>query len=211
MQTFNSFINHLKTQLNGSSLPGVEAQLGMAPITRLEELKRLKPGVTPRQSAVLVLFYPHDGETKLVFIKRPEDDSVHSGQIAFPGGGVEPEDKDFTDTALREANEEVNVDPSEVKVLGTLSRLHIPPSNFDVYPIIAYTNSRPDFNGNNEVDRIIEVRLSELLHPQTKTTQTIKHRLGKLVDVPCYVINDEIIWGATAMMISELITLLQRP
>lgn len=208
MQTFDSFINHLKKQLNGSSLPGMDAQLNMAPITRIEELKRLKPGITPRQSAVLVLFYPNDGETKLVFIKRPVDNSVHSGQVAFPGGSVEPEDRDFIDTALREANEEVNVDPSNVTVLGGLSKLHIPPSNFDVFPIIAYTVSRPDFTGNEEVDRILEVKLTELLNPETKTTKTIHHRLGKLVEVPCYVVENEIIWGATAMMISELIELI---
>jgi len=156
------------------------------------------------------LFYPNDGETKLVFIKRPVDDSVHSGQVAFPGGGVEPEDRDFIDTALREANEEVNVDSSKVKVLGGLSKLHIPPSNFDVYPIIAFAENRPDFRPNQEVERILEVKLSELLLPETKTTRTIHHRLGKLVEVPCYVVENEIIWGATAMIVSELITLIRQ-
>ena len=210
MQDFKSFISQLKKQLNGTTLPGNEAQLSMAPITRLEELKRMQPGKLPKQSAVLVLFYPDYSETKLVFIKRPVDDTVHSGQIAFPGGRVEPEDKDIVQTALREANEEVNIDPSEVTILGALSKLHIPPSNFDVFPVISYSDSRPNFKGNYEVDKILEIRLEELIDPLTITTKTINHRLGKLVDVPCYFIEGEIIWGATAMMVSELLALIRR-
>ncbi len=209
MHDFKTFISQLKKQLNGTTLPGNEAQLSMAPVTRLEELKRMQPGQSPKQSAVLVLFYPDYSETKLVFIKRPVDDTVHSGQIAFPGGRVEPDDKDLVHTALREANEEVNVEPREVSILGTLSKLHIPPSNFDVFPIIGYSNSRPKLKGNYEVDKILEVNLEKLLDENTKTTKTINHRLGKLVDVPCYFIEGEIIWGATAMMVSELIQLIE--
>lgn len=209
MQDFKTFILYLRNQLNGSGLPGQDAQLSMAPITRLEELKKMKPGKTPKQSAVLVHFYPVNNEIKLVFIKRPVDNTVHSGQIAFPGGRVEPEDRDFIDTALREANEEVNIDPSEVTILGALSKLHIPPSNYDVYPIIGFSDVRPEFAGNYEVDKILEVKLEELRNPNTKTTRTIHHRLGTLVDVPCYYVEDEIIWGATAMMVGELLALIR--
>ncbi len=208
MYDFDSFISKLKKQFNGSDLPGLDAQMSMAPITRLEELQRLKDTSTPRQSAVLVFFYPVNNKTRLVFIKRPVDDTVHSGQIAFPGGRAEPEDKDFVQTALREANEEVNVDPDKVKIIGSLSKLHIPPSNFDVYPVIGYSEDRPDFKGNYEVERILEVRLTELMDINTKTTKTIYHRTGKLVDVPCYFIEGEIIWGATAMMLGELLALI---
>jgi 8-oxo-dGTP pyrophosphatase MutT (NUDIX family) len=161
----------------------------------------------PRQSAVLILFYPHHDETMLIFMKRPVDNTVHSGQIAFPGGRVEDVDRNFVDTALREAHEEVNINPAEVTVIGSLSKLHIPPSNFDVYPIIGYTKQRPDFKGNHEVAKLLEVRLSTLTDPTTRTTKVIQHRLGKLVDVPCYYIEGEIIWGATAMMLGELLTL----
>lgn len=198
----------MTSKLNGNALPGIEAQLSMAPITRQEEIKRMGFGKNPRQSAVLVLFYPVGEEIKLVFIKRPVDESIHSGQIAFPGGRVEPEDIDFIDTALREANEEVNVNPQEVKIIGALSKLHIPPSNFDVFPIIGFSTSRPDFKGNYEVAKLVEVKVSDLINPLTKTTRTIQHRLGKLVDVPCYLVEGEIIWGATAMMVSELIELI---
>jgi 8-oxo-dGTP pyrophosphatase MutT (NUDIX family) len=207
MQEFNTFIKGLSSKLNGSALPGLEAQLSMAPITRQEELSRMKRITNPKQSAVLVLFYPHHDETMLIFMKRPVDNTVHSGQVSFPGGRVEEIDRTFADTALREAQEEVNINPAEVTVIGSLSKLHIPPSNFDVYPIIGYTTQRPEFKGNYEVDKLLEVRLAKLMDPKTITTKTIQHRLGKLVDVPCYYVEGEIIWGATAMMLGELLTL----
>jgi 8-oxo-dGTP pyrophosphatase MutT (NUDIX family) len=181
----------------------------MAPITRLEEIKRRQNNGEPRQSAVLVFFYPFNGKTKLVFIKRPVDLSVHSGQVAFPGGRVEEQDEDLIATALREANEEVNIDPAKVSVVGSLTKLHIPPSNFDVFPIVGFSTKRPDFKGNEEVDRILEIDLDKLIDPKTKTTKTIHHRLGKLVDVPCYFVENEIIWGATAMMVGELIEVIR--
>jgi 8-oxo-dGTP pyrophosphatase MutT (NUDIX family) len=209
MISFDLFIEQLTQKLNGSPLPGLPAQLSMAPETRQEELKRIKSKSLPRQSAVLVLFYPNDGDTRLIFMKRPADQTIHSGQVSFPGGRVEKEDRDFVDTALREAREEVNVNPDEVQVIGSLSKLHIPPSNFDVYPIIGYTLRRPDFKGNYEVDKLIEVSMEELLDRRTKTTKTIHHRLGKLVDVPCYFVQGEIIWGATAMMLGELLTIIR--
>lgn len=209
MHDFNLFISELQQKLNGTPLPGLEAQLNMAPATRQEELKRNMNAIDARQSAVLVLFYPVHNKPYIVFIKRPVDDTVHSGQIAFPGGRVEPEDNSYTDTALREANEEVNVDTAQVNILGSLSKLHIPPSNFDVYPIIGFAKKRPELIGNYEVDRILEVSVEELVDPKTKTFKTINHRLGKLVDVPCYFVDKEIIWGATAMMLSELLSLVK--
>lgn len=209
MLDFNTFISRLKNRLENTTLPGQDAQLTMAPITRLEEIKRKQTDNSPKQSAVLVLFYPNQNNTKLVFIKRPIDDTVHSGQIAFPGGRVEPDDQDLIHTALREANEEVNVYPSEVKILGSLTKLHIPPSNFDVHPIVGYSKIRPNFRGNEEVAKIIEVSVDELIDPKSQTTKTIHHRLGKLVDVPCFFIEDEVIWGATAMMLGELLAMIK--
>ena len=210
MHDFETFIDDLELKFNGSILPGLEAQLTMAPITRREELNRMKQPGKPKDSAVLVLFYPTNNNPKLVLMKRPEDNTVHSGQISFPGGRVEEEDESYVDTALREAQEELNIDPKYVTIVGALSKLHIPPSNYDVYPIVAYAKERPDFKGNDEVDKILEVELSQLLDPKTKTSKTIFHRLGKLVDVPCYYIQGEIIWGATAMMLGELLAIVGR-
>lgn len=209
MQKFDLLISKLKKQLGNSELPGISAQLTMAPITRQEELQRMNTADNARQSAVLILFYPDTDVIRLVLIKRPVDNTVHSGQIAFPGGRVEPDDRDLIHTALREANEEVNIYPSEVKILGSLTKLHIPPSNFDVHPIVGYSKTRPRLRGNEEVAKIIEVSVAELLDPKSKTTKTIHHRLGKLVDVPCFFIEDEVIWGATAMMLGELLAIIK--
>jgi len=209
MNSFHKFTNHLKSSFK-ESLPGLNAQLALAPSTRKEEIRRRVKAENARLSAVLVFFYPVNGKTKLVFIKRPVDQSVHSGQIAFPGGRVEKEDKNLVATALREANEEVNIIPENVEIIGALTKLHIPPSNFDVFPIVGFSTERPDFIGNDEVDKILEVDVDELLNPITKTTKTIHHRLGKLVDVPCYFIENEIIWGATAMMVGELLEVIRK-
>lgn len=209
MNSFLKFTNHLKSSFKGS-LPGLNAQLALAPSTRKEEIKRRVKVENTRLSAVLVFFYPENGKTKLVFIKRPVDKSIHSGQIAFPGGRVEKQDKDLVATALREANEEVNIDPESVTIIGSLTKLHIPPSNFDVFPYVGFSTKRPNFKANEEVDKILEVDLNELMNPNTKTTKTIHHRLGKLVDVPCYFINNEIIWGATAMMVGELLEVIRQ-
>ncbi len=208
MQDFKTFTYRLAYRLQHEKLPGLEAQLIMVPLTRLKELRSKRFGVLPKKSAVLLLFYPHKGKIKLIMIKRPKDNSVHSGQIAFPGGSFEEEDKKLSQTALREANEEVNVDPSTVMVIGQLSHIHINPSNFDVTPFIAYTLSRPELKGNNEVDKILEISLDELLNPGNITNKIVRNSRGEEFDVPCFFIQNEIIWGASAMMLAELITII---
>lgn len=117
-------------------LPGYEAQRKMMNVNR--------PHIVPvpeqaRQSGVLLLIYPEDTDLKLVLIERPKDGSVHSGQVAFPGGQKEKEDLNIIRTALREANEEINLDPDRVNILGALTSLYIPVSNFEVHPIVAFS------------------------------------------------------------------------
>ena len=203
MNKFELFKEKLKISLQ--TLPGLEAQLKMAPITRLEELKKMAQKANPRKSAVLILFYPYKEKLMLVLMKRPIDNTVHSGQVSFPGGKLEKDDKTLADTALREANEEMGIRPEKVELLGNLSKLYIPPSNFEVHSYVGFTNERPDFIANkDEVDKIIETEVDVLLHPHTFTNKDIQHRTGKLVNVPCYYIDGNTIWGATAMIISEL-------
>lgn len=204
METFDNFITKLQERL-GNSLPGAAAQLKMAPITRLIELERERTTVEPRRSAVLILFYPDNGKTKLFFIKRAIDQTVHSGQISFPGGKYEKSDVDLKATALRETNEEIGIDPEQVTIIGSLSKLYIPPSNFDVYPFVGFVRQKPVLKANHEVQHILEIGFNELRKPAIRTEKTISHRIGKEVMVPSYSIQNEIIWGATAMMISELL------
>ncbi|PLX11628.1 MAG: coenzyme A pyrophosphatase [Marinilabiliales bacterium] len=203
MNKFLLFKDKLKTSLQ--NLPGIEAQLKMAPITRLQELQKQRNSAKPRKSAVLVLFYPYKEKLMLVLMKRTDDNTVHSGQISFPGGKYEKQDKNLQETALREANEEMGIIPEKVEIIGELSKLYIPPSNFEVFPYVGFTAERPDFIANKiEVARIIETEVNILLNPATFTKKDINHRNGSLVNVPCYYFDNNLIWGATAMLISEL-------
>ena len=210
MHHFQNLIRTLETNLSKNELPGIEAQLNMAPVSRLKELSKESENRKPKKSAVLILFYPENGSTKLVMIKRATDDSVHSGQIAFPGGKFEAVDRNLSATALRETFEEVGIKPEHINLIGNLSTLYIPPSNYDVHPFIAFTNQRPEMKHNHEVEKIIEVDLKELQSSENVTHKTIRHRFGELIDVPCFYIQNEIIWGASAMIISELLEVLKR-
>jgi 8-oxo-dGTP pyrophosphatase MutT (NUDIX family) len=210
MYQFQSLIKNLESNLSGEKLPGINAQLTMAPVSRLQELNNGYKALVPKKSAVLILFYPENGSTKLVMIKRAIDDSVHSGQIAFPGGKFEAKDKNLVATALRETNEEVGINPESINIIGKLTTLYIPPSNFDVHPFIAYTNEKPAMKNNHEVEKIIELDLTDLQSPQNLTKKNIKHRFGNLIDVPCFYVHNEIIWGATAMIISELLEVIKQ-
>jgi 8-oxo-dGTP pyrophosphatase MutT (NUDIX family) len=161
-----------------------------------------------RPSAVLCLLFPVDNELQMLLMKRREDNTAHSGQVSFPGGSYEPTDADFKATALREAQEEVGIVSSEVNILGALTPLYIPVSNFNVYPFVGYSSQRPQYNlSHNEVSYTIEVPLSSLLHPARKTVADVVSPVipDVIRNVQAYKLDDgTIIWGATAMMISEL-------
>jgi len=204
---FKAVIQQLEHTLT-EPLPGPDAHLKMASASRIKWLKDQIDDSGARDSAVLLLFYPDKANTKLVFILRPEYDGVHSGQVGFPGGGYEEEDRTFLETALREANEEIGINPDEITIIGGLSKLFIPPSNFNVYPYIGYSESKPDFiPDKKEVDRILEVDLSDLINEQNRSTTIINSKYGK-IEAPCFEVNDLFIWGATAMIVSELLELL---
>ena len=141
-------------------------------------------------------------------MKRREDKTAHSGQVSFPGGSYEASDADMKATALREAQEEVGIMSAEVDILGALTTLYIPVSNFNVYPYVGYANQRPVYNlSHDEVSYTIEVPLNELLHAERKTVTEVISPMQPDVKrtVNAYQLKDgTIIWGATAMIISEL-------
>jgi 8-oxo-dGTP pyrophosphatase MutT (NUDIX family) len=161
-----------------------------------------------RASAVLSLLFPQNEELNLLLIQRTEDGHAHSGQISFPGGRQDPTDADLRATALREAQEEVGIMSSEVQILGELTRLYIPVSNFLVYPFVAYAERRPEYNlSQAEVHRVLEVPLSEFLSEERKTIARVTSPVDKnfVRKVNAYQLKDgSIIWGATAMILSEL-------
>ncbi len=213
MKLFDPEITRIKLCLQTNELPGIKAQLKMAPVTRLTEIAKSQSSVEhggtknkfPKKSAVLILLYPKNNTIYLVMMVRAADNTVHSGQVSFPGGKVEKSDTSISHTALREAHEEIGVLPNTVDIIGELTKLYIPPSNFDVYPVIGITNSTPVFSPNNEVNKLLEVELSTLLNPNTAGYEKIYHRTGGEFVVPCYHINGEVVWGATAMMLAELL------
>lgn len=164
-----------------------------------------------RPSAVLCLLYPVDAVLNMLLIKRIEDGKAHSGQISFPGGKQDPTDADIRSTALREANEEVGVMSAEVDIIGALTPLYIPVSNFQVYPFVGYMEQRPEFYlSQSEVAGLLEISIDDLLHPDVKTmVQVTSPALPDLsMKVRAYKLEEHIVWGATAMIISELETVL---
>ena len=166
-----------------------------------------------RPSAVLCLIFPMNDELHLLLMKRREDKTAHSGQVSFPGGSYEATDADMKATALREAQEEVGILSADVDILGALTPLYIPVSNFNVYPFVGYAQQRTHYNlSHNEVSYTIEVPLKSLLLPERKITTDVVSPVvpGVIRNVPAYRLEDgTIIWGATAMIISELEAVLE--
>ncbi len=182
----------------------MQAQLRMSSMKRIQELTGSVPSPEAKPSSVLLLLYPIGKDIYIVFIQRPDYQGVHSGQISLPGGKREPEDFNLTDTALRESNEEVGIIPEEVRILGKLSDLYIPPSRFLVSPFVGYSIQRPDFiKDPSEVDEIIELKIRDLF--SDTALQVTKHRIGVGIQIkaPAFVVNGYVIWGATAMILSE--------
>lgn len=206
----DTFLAQLRKQLQ-QPLPGPAIQARMSPLQQQDErfAERKRPGV--RQGSVLILLYPEKNQLYLPFMERPVYKGHHSGQISFPGGKREPEDPDPIFTALREAEEEIGVDPQKVEILGTLTELYIPPSNYQVLPVVGWTPSRPEFVPDPvEVATIIEAPLAELRQKGSiRQTQRLLSN-GLRLQTPFYDVQQHEVWGATAMMLSEFLEVVRR-
>ncbi len=187
----------------GNPLPGKQAQMSMLP-----EGRSLEPSTdSPRPAAVLLLLYPKNDQWHTVFIKRNEYPGHHSGQVSFPGGKRDDNDKDMAGTAMREANEETGVDESEIRLAGPLSPLHIPVSGFDVHPFVGMLFNTPNFRPDStEVQYLIESPIRDLLNPAIRKVTTMVIR-GNEARVPFFQVKGETIWGATAMILAEFLSL----
>lgn len=193
------------TQALATPLPGQEAQYRMAPRPRPGSERWDAPRVDARVGAVMALFYPHKGELTLPLILRATYEGAHSGQISFPGGGMEEMDGDVTATALREAYEEIGVPPGQVRVLGHLTTLNVIPSNYVVTPVVGWIDHRPAFHPDPyEVARLLEIPLADLLNPANHHEEEWQLRNRRAL-VPYFNVQGQNVWGATAMMLSELL------
>jgi 8-oxo-dGTP pyrophosphatase MutT (NUDIX family) len=187
-------------------LPARESHIKMAPLERIKQLEGASLNQsTARNAAVLMLFYPKNRTTHLALIKRNSYPGVHSSQIAFPGGKVELEDENLQQTALRETHEEIGVSPDNIQVLKNLTSVYIPPSNFLVHPFLGFSSTEISFVlQEDEVSGIIETPLHLLLDDSSLVSKSIETSYAKMIDVPAFQIYEHTVWGATAMMLSEL-------
>ncbi|MDX1478721.1 MAG: CoA pyrophosphatase [Saprospiraceae bacterium] len=195
-------------RLLSQRLPGREAQLRMAHAARARGDLHMRADVRP--AAVLILLYPRDDQWHTVLIERrhvPGD--RHAGQISFPGGRQEPGETLYQ-TALREGQEEIAAPPEQIARVGALTALHIPVSNYLVHPFVGFSPRPHIFIPQpSEVARIIEVPLTTLTNPSTRTLRQINLPNGTVLeDVPCFVFDEHLIWGATAMIISEFLSVI---
>lgn len=187
-------------------MPGASAHAQAAPLGRMRMLEQFNRAIkTPQIAAVLILMYPKNNKTHFVCIKRNAYPGVHSAQISFPGGKCESGDVDLKATALRETFEEVGVRTLPSNVIRQMSELYIPPSNFLVTPFMAVSDVGLTFAPDkNEVERILEIPLENILCDTYLTTRKIKTSYALSIEVPGWEIEGEFIWGATAMMLSEV-------
>ena len=201
---FKEFVSNIN-QFKNNTLGGLNAQFRLAPKMRLKyDADKIKAS-NPKKAAVLALFYPDEkGKTRFLLTQRASYNGTHSAQISFPGGKIELSDKNLEETALREAFEEVAIISNKVKIIREITDVYIPPSNFLATPFIAYTTTRPNFIANTEVATLIEVLLEDLLDDLSVTSINMKTSYMDNIDVPCFKLNNYIVWGATAMMLNEI-------
>jgi 8-oxo-dGTP pyrophosphatase MutT (NUDIX family) len=168
------------------------------------------PGVTPREAAALLLLYPSAGELWLPLTVRSARLTTHKGEVSLPGGGADPEDGGPVQTALREAWEELGIAPDTVEVLGALTPFYIPPSNNRLTPVVGLSQGQPELRPDpKEVEEVFSVPLATLLDPAT-VREEVWERRGIQMRVPFFAVAGHKVWGATALLISELVARLRR-
>ncbi|RTY85452.1 CoA pyrophosphatase [Flavobacterium sp. RSP49] len=202
---FQEFLRFVPKLIN-AGLPAFDAHIKMAPLERLESLKKSTvEAENPRIAAVMMLFYPKKDSAHFVLIVRNSYKGVHSAQIAFPGGKYELQDGNYAITALRETHEEVGIPPDKIEIIKPFTQIYIPPSNFMVYPFLGISKEELVFVLEPaEVASIIEIPLSTFLNDAIVIEAKLSTSYANDINVPAFKIEEHIIWGATAMMLSEL-------
>ena len=206
---FTDFKNYL-LKIKDYKLPGQDYLLKIAPPARI---KHLKNNIIPHDSktaSVLMLFYTDsNNESRLVLMLRNKYKGVHSNQISLPGGKVDRLDKSLKDTALRETNEEIGLNKDDISIVGELSSVYIPPSNFNVFPFVGYSSKTPKFvPDSKEVSLILSPKLSYILGMDI--VESVVEVNNATQKVPSFLIDNHILWGATAIIIHEFVLLFKQ-
>jgi len=197
---FGKAITRICRELQGP-LPGRKHQYMMAPGIRIN------PGNISenKKAAVLICLFKGKNDLQIVFIKRTEYDGPHSGQISFPGGMYKDTDHDLLETALRETEEETGISRDHARILGALSPLEIPVSNITVYPFVSIYDQEPAFRiDEREVSYLIMSNLRAFIDSDIRKNERWT-LYGNEIDVPFFQLDENKIWGATAMILSEFI------
>jgi 8-oxo-dGTP pyrophosphatase MutT (NUDIX family) len=196
----------LKDRLAGT-LPGIEAQIRFAPELFQKAWRTGQFPATSRPAAALLLLYPHGPSAAVALTVRASSLARHPGQISLPGGATDPGET-IAQAALREASEEIGVDPESVRVLGELTPVHVIVSGFTLHPVVGITDLRPSFMpAPGEVEEILEVSLEDL-RDASRIRQGTRIREGVAVEYPYFDLLGHQVWGATAMVLGEFICLL---
>ncbi len=198
----------LKTipKIQNAKLLGEEAHKKMAPKNRIDLIKDFDYTISnPKKASILMLFYPKNNKTHMVLILRAFYKGVHSSQIAFPGGKVEFFDANYRATALRETHEEIGIPSEKIEIIKDFTSIFIPPSNFMVFPFLGYCSEEIIFKIDpKEVSGTIELPIDLFLDDRILTSQIISTSYMDFMEVPGFKIEHNFVWGATAMILSEL-------
>ena len=202
---FEQLLNRLNALVE-QPLFALDAHLKMAPLERVQYLQNYDYSIhKPKASAVLSLFYPKNNNAYLLLIVRSSYPGVHSSQIAFPGGKRDFTDSSLKETALGETHEEVGIPPKKIEIVKQWSDLYIPPSNFMVSSFMGILHDTPQFILQpEEVSAVIELPITDLLNDHLVKNVRMNTSYAKNILVPAFMINDHIVWGATAMILSEI-------
>lgn len=200
-------IDELKIRLQ-YELPGKVAQQQMSPSRRFPFMHN--PNVLQSKvGAVMILLYKKENMWHFPIIVRPTYNGAHSGQLSLPGGKMEQFDNGLSETALRETQEEIGIDKSDIEVIGKLSTIYIPKSNYIVHPYVGYLSTIPNFIADEiEVDKILEFPLAVLADDSYKGHYHFSMNELKII-APCWNIEGYQLWGATAMILAEFVSVIE--
>jgi 8-oxo-dGTP pyrophosphatase MutT (NUDIX family) len=209
---FDEFLLRI-SKIKNIPLTGEVSQFKMAPPFRRERLEKHKDAIKyAKKAGVLALFYPDKNqETNFVLILRKTYKGIHSAQVSFPGGKLEANDASLEGAALRETFEEIGVPIYDIQVVAPLTQVYIPPSNFYVQPFIGVSNKNPSFiKEESEVEDIIEIPLKHFFNDDIIVSKKVITSYSVEVEAPAFLLNGHIVWGATAMILSEVKDLLKQ-